>query len=114
MQRAEEGPPLQAQAPALAPADEGVGAGLAEGEAGAAVLADPPARALDRRPPPLVVETAQGPPPALALALEQPSEGPLELLAGARVDDGVDAAVEVAQPEDHFEDHPRRLEGWEK
>lgn len=114
MQRMEETPPLKTQAPSLALADEGVGAGLMEGETGAVVLAGLSPRALDRSPPPLVVEAAQSPPPALALALKESGEGPLELLAGAGVDDGVDAAVEVAQPEDHFEHHPSGLQGREK
>lgn len=37
-------------------------------------------------------------------------EGPVELLAEAGVDDGVDAAVEVAQPKDHLEDGFRGLQ----
>lgn len=44
-----------------------------------------------------------------ALAPKDTHEGALELLAGARVDDGVEAAVEVAQPEHHLEHGVRGL-----
>lgn len=49
-----------------------------------------------------------------ALAPEDAHEGALELLAGARVDDGVEAAVEVAQPEHHFEHGVGGLQGGEQ
>ena len=62
-----------------------------------------PLDALDGRPPPLVVEAAQSAAAALAAAAQQAGEGAAELLAGAGVDHGVDAAVEVAQPEHHLE-----------
>lgn len=44
----------------------------------------------------------------LTLAPEDPNEGLLELTAVAGVNNGVQAAVEVAQPEDHFEECFRR------
>lgn len=50
---------------------------------------------------------------AEAAGTEHAEESPLELLAEARVDDGVQAAVEVAQPEGHLEDRLRRVVGWE-
>lgn len=62
----------------------------------------------------VVVDPPDGPAPPAALALEQPDERALELLAGARVDDGVHAAVEVSQPEDDLEDDFRGLQGWEE
>lgn len=62
----------------------------------------------------VVVDPPDGPWPPVALALEQPDEGALELLAGAGVDDGVHAAVEVSQPEDDLEDDFRGLQGWEE
>lgn len=40
-------------------------------------------------------------------------EGLLVLLAKARVDDGVEAAVEVAQPESDFENSVRGFVRWE-
>lgn len=40
-------------------------------------------------------------------------EGSLELLAGARVDYGIDAAVEVTQPEGDLKDGFWRLPGGE-
>lgn len=40
-------------------------------------------------------------------------EGFLELPAEAWVDNGVNAAVEVTQPEGYFKDGFRRLTGWE-
>lgn len=40
----------------------------------------------------------------LTLAPEDPNEGLLELTAVTGVNNGVQAAVEVAQPEDHFEE----------
>lgn len=52
-------------------------------------------------------------PPALLLfllmaaALEDADEGLFELSAVAGVDDGIQAAVEVAQPEDHLEERLR-------
>lgn len=62
----------------------------------------------------VVVDPPDGPSPPVALALEQPDERALELLAGARVDDGVHAAVEVSQPEDNLEHDFRGLQGWEE
>lgn len=62
-----------------------------------------PCHSLDSRPPSLVIEATQDPLSLVTLAPEEPSESPLELLAGAGVDHGVDAAVEVAQPKDHLE-----------
>lgn len=50
---------------------------------------------------------------AEAVATENVLEGLLELLTEARVDDGVEAAVEVAQPESNFEDSVRGSVGWE-
>jgi hypothetical protein len=52
-------------------------------------------------------------PPALLLfllmaaALEDADEGLFELSAVAGVDDGIQAAVEVAQPEDHLKERLR-------
>lgn len=40
-------------------------------------------------------------------------EGFLEFLAEARIDNGVDATVEVTQPEGYLKDGLRRLTGWE-
>lgn len=62
----------------------------------------------------VVVDPPDGPSAPVALALEQPDERALELLAGARVDDGVHAAVEVPQPEDDLEDDFRGLQGREE
>lgn len=62
----------------------------------------------------VVVDPPDGPSPPVALALEQPDERALELLAGARVDDGVHAAVEVSQPEDDLEHNFGGLQGWEE
>lgn len=62
----------------------------------------------------VVVDPPEGPAPPAALALEQPDERALELLAGARVDDGVHTAVEVAQPENDLENDFRRLQGREE
>lgn len=71
--------------------------------------------AVHRGPSPVVVvDTPDGPSSAVALALEQPDERSLELLAGAGVDDGIHAAVEVSQPEDDLEDHFWRLQRWEE
>lgn len=50
---------------------------------------------------------------AEAAAMENVLEGLLVLLAKARVDDGVEAAVEVAQPESNFEDSVRGSVRWE-
>lgn len=69
---------------------------------------------LDSCPPPLVVEATQDPPSLATLAPEEPSESPLELFAGAGVDHGVDAAVEVAQPKDHLEHGFRWFQCWEE
>lgn len=44
---------------------------------------------------------------------ENAGKGFLELAAEARVDDRVDAAVEVAQPEGYLKNGVRRLAGWE-
>lgn len=46
----------------------------------------------------------------MALAAQDADEGRLELAAIAWVNDGVEAAVEVAQPEDHFEEGLRRTQ----
>lgn len=48
-----------------------------------------------------------------AAAMENILEGLLVLLAKARVDDGVEAAVEVTQPESNFEDSVRGSVRWE-
>lgn len=53
--------------------------------------------------PALVVEPAQGAAAPLALAADQTGEGTMELLARAGVNYGVNATVEVAQPEYYFE-----------
>lgn len=111
LQRGEEVPALHVEAAALAAVGEhGAAARLADSEARAVLPTRVPSRGLDRRAPALVVEAAQDTPAALALAAEQAGEGALELLAGAGVDDGVDAAVEVAQPEDDFEHDLRGLQ----
>lgn len=73
-----------------------------------------PCHSLDSCPPPLVIKAAQDPLSLVTLAPEEPSEGALELFAGAGVDHGVDAAVEVAQPEDHLEDSFGWLQSWEE
>lgn len=48
-----------------------------------------------------------------ALCVENAGKGFLELPAKARVDDGVDAAVEIAQPEGYLKNGVRRFAGWE-
>lgn len=68
-----------------------------------------PCHSLDSSPPPLVIEAAKDPTFLVTLALEEPSESPLELFTGAGVDNGVDAAVEVSQPKDHLEHSFRRF-----
>lgn len=52
-------------------------------------------------------------PGSQAASTEHVVEGLLELPAEARVDNGVDAAVEVSQPEGYFKDGFRRLAGRE-
>lgn len=61
-------------------------------DVGRAVVVGPPARALA----------------LVTLAFEDANEGQLELAVVAGVDDGVEAAVEVAEPEDDLEEHLRR------
>lgn len=60
------------------------------------------------------VSVAVGPPAQLlalvALAPQDLDKGSLELLAGAGVDDGIQAAVEVAKPKNHLEDRFRGLQ----
>lgn len=98
---------------------------LAATHAAAAVVQRvlPRLRSLQRsaaRPRPIGVsaaaQTAAAATPAAtaALAPKDTHEGALELLAGARVDDGVEAAVEVAQPEHHLEHGVRGLQGGEQ
>lgn len=48
-----------------------------------------------------------------ALAAENAGKGFLELTAEAGIDDGVDAAVEVAQPEAYLKNGLRGFIGWE-
>lgn len=48
--------------------------------------------------------------PLMTLTPEDTDEGQLELPVVAGVDDGVQAAVEVAQPEDDFEEDFRRAQ----
>lgn len=69
---------------------------------------------LDSCPPPLVIKATQDSLSFVTLALEEPGESALELFAGAGVDHGVDAAVEVAQPEDHLEDRFGWFQCWEE
>lgn len=52
-------------------------------------------------------------PSSQATTTEHIVEGCLELLAEAWVDNGVNAAVEVTQPEGYLKDGFRRLTGWE-
>lgn len=66
------------------------------------------------RSPTLIVEPAQDAAPPLALATQKTGECALEFLARAGVNYGVNATVEVAQPEDYFEHHLRRLQSWEE
>lgn len=73
-----------------------------------------PRHSLDGSPPPLVVKAAKHPTLLVTLAPEEPGESPLELFAGAGVDHGVDAAVEVSQPKDHLEHSFRGLQRWEE
>lgn len=58
---------------------------------------------------------AVGPPAQLlapvALAPQDLDKSPLELFAGAGVDNGIQAAVEVAKPKNHLEDRFRGLQG---
>lgn len=53
----------------------------------------------------VVVGPPAGPLALVTLAFQDANEGQLELAVVAGVDDGVEAAVEVAQPEDDFEEH---------
>lgn len=53
-----------------------------------------------------------GNPRSQAVSTQHVAEGSFELLTEARVDDGVNAAVEVTQPEGYLEDGFRRLTGW--
>lgn len=69
-----------------------------------------PCHSFDSCPPPLVIEAAQDPLSLVTLTPEEASESSLELFAGAGVDHGVDAAVEVAQPKDHLEHSIRWLQ----
>lgn len=119
LERGKESPPLEVQSPPFA----GSFQGARVQHEGAVERGDPrpglPLGALARPvhggpSPVVVVDPPNGPPPPPALALEEAGESPLELFARARVDDGVDAAVEVAQPEDNFEEHPRGLQGREE
>lgn len=55
--------------------------------------------------PALVVKAAQAASSAMALAAKQASEGALEFFTRAGVDDRVNAAVKVTQPEDDFKHH---------
>lgn len=55
----------------------------------------------------VVVRSPAGVLPLVTLAPQDADEGQLELAVVAGVDDGVQAAVEVPQPEDHFEDDIR-------
>lgn len=70
------------------------------------------ARARGRTPPVVAVDAPEGTaaPATPALAAQQAEEGALELAAGARVDERVHAAVEIAKPEDDLEDALRRLQ----
>lgn len=65
-----------------------------------------------RGPPVVAVDAPDGATAAAVatLAAQQPEEGALELAAGARVDERVHTAVEVAQPEDDLEDALRWLQ----
>lgn len=69
-------------------------------------------RAAGRAPPVVAVDAPEGTaaPATPALAAQQAEEGALELAAGARVDERVHAAVEVAEPEDDLEDALRGLQ----
>lgn len=58
----------------------------------------------------VAVHPPEGPPLPAALAFQQPDESPLEFFARTWVDDGVDTAVEVAQPEDDLENDLRGLQ----
>lgn len=55
----------------------------------------------------VVVGPPAGPLALVTLAFQDANEGQLELAVVAGVDDGVEAAVEVAQPEDDLEEHLR-------
>lgn len=88
--------------------------GLADGKARLVVAPLIPCHSPNGCPPPLVVEAAQEPLPLSALTSQEPREGALELLAGTRVDHGVDAAVEVTQPEDDLEHRLRGLQRREE
>lgn len=57
---------------------------------------------------PVVVGSPAGAFLLVTLTSEDPNEGQLELTAVAGVDDGVQAAVEVSEPEDYFEEDLRR------
>lgn len=58
----------------------------------------------------VVVGLEARPLPLVTLAPEDTDERQLELAVVAGVDDGVQAAVEVAQPEDDFEEDLRRAQ----
>lgn len=111
LERRQEAPPLQTQRAPFAFVQQRAAEGFVHGVARPIVPPLVPRHAFDGRPPPLAVEAPQNPPPLVALAPEQASESPLELLAGTGVNHGVDAAVEVAQPKYHLKYGVGRFQG---
>lgn len=103
-------PSLEVQSPPLARSFQasGVqyeGAAVEGGDPGTGLPLQVLAGAVDGGPSPWVVVNPPDGPPPTTLALEQADESSFELFAGAGVDDGVHAAVEVAEPEDNLEGH---------
>lgn len=109
VERREYPPPLQVQS--LPPARSFQAAGVQHegavegGDLGTGLPLRVLARAVDGGPSPRVVINPPDGPPTTTLAPQQADERSFELFAGAGVDDGVHAAVEVAQPEDNLEGH---------
>lgn len=114
LQRREQAPSLQARVAPVSLVTQRGAEGLAHREAWLVVSPLILCHSPDSCPPPLVVEAAQEPLPVATLTPQEPREGALELFAGARVDHGVDAAVEVSQPEDDLEHRLRGLQGREE
>lgn len=102
-------PSLEVQSPSLARSFQTAGVqyeGAVEGgDPGTGLPLRVSSRAVDGGPSPRVIINPPDGPLPTTLALEQTDESSFELFAGAGVDDGVHAAVEVAEPEDNLEGH---------
>lgn len=115
LQGRKEAPALRAKRPTLALTGiDGVSTLLVEGKYRAVVPMRVSFGSPHGRSPALVVETPDDATATMALTAQESGECALEFFAGTGVDYRVDAAVEVAQPEDYFEHHLRRLQRWEE